>query len=77
MRTEMSNITWHLKLLATWLFIQQLVQAKNKKNIKVLHYCSFVRGIYWWPVNFLYKGSVMGKVFQYHDIIMEMYEYKM
>ena len=39
-----------LKLLATWLFVQQLVQANIKLNIKALHYWPFVRGTtgHWW-----------------------------
>ena len=35
-----------LKSLATWLFVQQFVQANIKDDIKVPHYWSFVRGIH-------------------------------
>ena len=46
-----SDVIWesrHLKSLATWLLVEQFVQADNKENIKGLHYHDywpFVRGI--------------------------------
>ena len=55
----------------TRLFVQQLVWANiKKKNIKVLHYCPSVRGIYLWLVDSLHKGSAIWKVFPCHDFFM-------
>ena len=34
------------------------------------HYWPFVSGIYWWLVDSPHKGTVMLKVFPYHDVIM-------
>ena len=31
---------------------------------------AFVRGIHWWPVNSLHKGSVTRKMFPFDDVIM-------
>ena len=56
------DVTWmlrHLTSLATQQFVQQLGQAKNKENIKTLHFLSFVRGIHWWLVDSPYIGPVI------------------
>ena len=55
---------WCLESLATWLFIQQIVQTNNKENINALHYwplwgsitvtCPFVT--YWAPQALTYCG---------------------
>ena len=58
-----------LKSLATWLFIQQLVQI----NIKATsHYWPFVKGIRLWSVDCPDKGPVIWKAVPYQDVIMEM-----
>ena len=33
-----SDVTWYMKLLKTRLYVQQLVQANNKENIKIQHF---------------------------------------
>ena len=61
--------SWHLKSLANWLFVQQLVQDNNNE-IKATYYWFFMREIYWWLVESPHKGPVKQKVFPCHDIIM-------
>ena len=53
--------SWYLKSPASWLFVEQLVQANIKNNIKTLHYCPFVRVIHWLPVDFPHKAPEMQK----------------
>ena len=72
--THCSDITWtswHLKSLASGLFIQQLIWANNKENIKGPHYWPFVRAIHWWP-NWIsrHKGQIMWKTFSCRYVIM-------
>ena len=57
---------WRLKLPASWSFIQLLVQAQIKENIRALRHC--VKGIHRWlvnspqsPVNSLHKRQWRGK----------------
>ena len=42
----MSQNSWHLKSLAIQLFVEKLVEADNKENIKAMHYWTFVKGIH-------------------------------
>ena len=53
------------------LFIQQLIQASNKET-KALHYCAFVKGIKWSPVESPHKGPGIWKEISYHEITMIM-----
>ena len=46
--TVMSYMSWYVKSLANWLFVEKLVQANSNKNINVLHYLLFVRQIHNW-----------------------------
>ena len=55
---------WHT------LFVQQLVQANNKGNIKASHHWPFVRGNHWWLVDSPNKGSVTWRLFPSDDVIM-------
>ena len=45
-----------------WLFVQQLVRARSKGNVKAPYHRPFVRG----PS---YKGSIMRKLFPRHDVM--------
>ena len=47
--TNVTWVPWHLKSQANTHFVQQIVRANTKENIKVPHYWSFVRGIHRWP----------------------------
>ena len=58
------------RLAATGLFVQQIVYANKKENVKVLHHWSFVSGIHRWPVDSPHKGPVMQKPFPRHDIMI-------
>ena len=49
--------SWHVKLPATGLFIQQRAQSKIKENIIVPKYWPCVRGIHQWPVDSILKGA--------------------
>ena len=62
-------MSWHLKSLAIWLLVQQLVQAYIKENIKGPHYWTFEGNT---PVTggLPSKGPVMQKLFSWHDIVM-------
>ena len=60
--TDSGWASWHLKLLATWLFVQQLVQTDNMENlIKGMHHCACVRGIYQLLVDSPRKGPIILK----------------
>ena len=61
--SDITWASWHLKSLATWLFVKQFVQADNKGNFGAAHDWPFVRGIQRWPVDYPCKGPVIGKVF--------------
>ena len=61
MRIVASQITRNKTLF------QQLVQATNKENTKVLHYR--LRRAYQWPVNSPHKGPAIRKTFSCHDIM--------
>ena len=54
----------HLKLLATWLIVQQ------QENITHPHCCPFVRGIHQWLVDSPHKGTVMWKALPCQNILM-------
>ena len=41
-------------------------QRKHRSSASL----AFVRGIHWWPVNFLHKGPVTRKMFPLDDVIM-------
>ena len=64
--SDITWVPWHLKSLATWLYVDQLAQAGNKGNIKALYYWPFVKGIHHSLVDSLHKGPVMHKVFPRH-----------
>ena len=42
----------------------------HEGNIKAMHHWSFVRGSYWWLLDFHQEGPAKHKVFQCHEIIM-------
>ena len=73
-----NDITWascHLKSLAIWQVVQQLVPANNKETreaLKILHYWLFVRGIHQSLVDSPHKGPIMQKAFPCHDVIMNL-----
>ena len=50
---------WYFKSPVTQLFVQQIVWAEVKENIKVLHCWPFVWWIHRSPVDSPYKGPVM------------------
>ena len=52
-------VSWLLEPPETRIFVQLLVQASIKWNIKALHYWSFAWGIRRWPVESLHKGLVL------------------
>ena len=64
--SDVTLVSWHLKSLATQLF----VQAHNKGNIKVPHNWRFGLGIHQWLVDSPHKGPVLRNAFPCHDIIM-------
>ena len=66
---HLSDVTWapsNLKSPATPLFVEQIVQACNKANIKALRDWLFLS-----PAVSAHKGLVMLKTFPCHNIIME------
>ena len=60
-------VSWRLKSRTFQLYVQQL--APTNKTTRFSHYWPFARGIQW-TVDFPIKGSVMWKVFPYHDAIL-------
>ena len=55
----------------TRLFVQQLlIQDNDKENIKIPHYCPFLRGIHRSSVDSPHKGLVMRKTLPRYDVIM-------
>ena len=65
---NMSDMRFELP--ATRLFVQQLVQANNKGDIKASHYCRIATAIHWWPVNSPWKGPVTRKTLRCYDVTM-------
>ena len=65
--SDVTYMSWCLRSLATWLFIQQLYYAIDKK---ALHYWPSFRGIHQSLVVSLHKGPLIWKLFLYYDIIM-------
>ena len=59
---DITLASYHLKSLATQLFVLQFVQANNKEIIKGAHYRPFVRGIHWWK-SFLCHIIIMSSFF--------------
>ena len=59
--------------IAGQLFVQQFVQINNKRTSKV-HITVPLRGIHWWPVVSLHKGTVTQKMFPFFYAIMLKYE---
>ena len=55
--------SWHLRSLATWLFVEQLVTNNNKRNTKTLQYRPFVRGIDKSPMDSPHKRPESQPVF--------------
>ena len=55
---HLGDVSWCLKSLATWLFLQQFVQTNNKEYIKAPYYCPFVGVIHWSPVYSNHKGPI-------------------
>ena len=70
---NVTSASWHFKSLANWLLVQKLIQAKDKDNIKALHYWPGVKGISIWPVVSPDEWPVMQKVVPWHDITMKSY----
>ena len=64
------DMSWGVKSLATWVFVQQHVQVNKKENTKATHYCPSMRRIQPSWVDFPDKGTVMWKVFPWHHIVM-------
>ena len=62
----------YLKSLATWLFIQQYIQADNKKTSKAI-LLAFEEGNHQWLVDSPHKGPVKQRAFPCHDVIMTYY----
>ena len=58
---------WQLEL-----FHQQLVQAYNRKSIKVIHYWPFVREIHHPLVDFHHKGPVIWTVFHWKQKVVNL-----
>ena len=44
------RVSWCLKFMESWLFIQQLLQVNLNENVKARHYSPFVRENHRWPV---------------------------
>ena len=68
-----SDVTWTSlcpKSLATRLFVQELVAADIRENIKATHHWPFVSGIHRWPMDSPHKGRIMRKVRPWRDVIM-------
>ena len=65
--SDVSWASWYLKSMATWLYVNQLVQANDKENTQSLHYWPIVNG---WQVDSPHKGPVMLKMFPCHAILM-------
>ena len=63
---------WHLKSLANWLFVQELMHAENNEIINIPFYCPFVSKIQLQqrPVESPHKEPIIQKGFAYHDNIM-------
>ena len=70
--TSLPQESWHLKSLTTQLFVQQLVQANNKENIKP-YYRPFLREIHCWAIDSPHKGPVTREKFAYHAVIIMSY----
>ena len=61
--------SWRSKSSANWIFVQLLVQAIIKENIKAPHYWPFVWGIHRRTVDSPYKGPVMRKGYPCHNCV--------
>ena len=57
--SDVTKASWRLRWLATWLFVQHLIQTDNKENSKAFHYWHFLRGIQGWSLDFPHKGTVI------------------
>ena len=65
--------SYHLKLLVSWVFVQQFVQTVNKETSKVCITLPFWgERTHWWPVHSLHKGTVTRKMFPSDDIIVRL-----
>ena len=62
---------WHLKSLATQMFVQQLVQASIKATLKLCTTWLLLRENHQWLVDSPHKGPVMWIVFSCHDVMMD------
>ena len=68
-----SDVTWaseRFKSTTTRQFVQQIIQANIKENIKDPRYRTFVRRIQWWPVNSPHRGPVTWKPFPCYGVFM-------
>ena len=54
-------------------FLQLLIQAYFKVNIKGPCYWPFVKWIHWWSVDSLYKGPVTQVMFPFYDVILKFF----
>ena len=59
-------VQWHLKSLASWLFLQLFIQAQIKENINAPRHWPFCGT----PVNFPHKRPVTWKIFTFDDHLM-------
>ena len=68
--SDITRASWFYQIIATQLFVQQLVHDNSKANIKVLYYWPFVWGIHQWLVDSPHKGPIMQKAIPCLDVIM-------
>ena len=50
---------WHSRTPAPWLFVHQLIQANNKRNMEGLHHWPSVKVIHWSAEDFTHNGLLM------------------
>ena len=70
--THYCEVTWasgRIKSPTTRLFVQGLVQANSKGNMKILDYPPFVRVFHCWQMDSHHKGSIMQKTILWHWVL--------
>ena len=70
--SDVTSVSWHLKSLTNWLFIQQFGWWRWKKH-QDPYYWHFVRVIHWWLVVSPHKRPIMQKVCPCHNIICRLW----
>ena len=66
------QLSWCLESPGTPLFVQQLVHANAKGDIKVPHYWPFMTGIHRWPADSPQKVPLTRAAFPYHDDVIKL-----